>query len=66
MKLRLFMRKAIADADGRCVGYDYISQVVDVVLDNESLLCRPEVVGGEWLPDCPGKPCEGCASEGVC
>lgn len=43
------MRNGIADADGKCVGYDYITQIVDIKLENESPLCRPEIVGGEWL-----------------
>jgi hypothetical protein len=48
MKVRLIMRKGIADADGKCVGYDYTTEIVDVNLENESPLCRPEIIGGEW------------------
>ncbi|MDD4876989.1 MAG: hypothetical protein PHQ86_07690 [Dehalococcoidales bacterium] len=47
MKLRLIFRKGIADADGRYVGYDYITHIIDIPDDAE--LARLEVIGGEWL-----------------
>ena len=49
MKVRLIMRKGIADADGKCVGYEYLTQVIEITLENESPLCRPEIIGGEWI-----------------
>ncbi len=45
------MRKGIADADGKCVGYDYLTQVIEIQLENESPLCRPEIIGGEWITE---------------
>jgi len=51
MKLRLIMRKGISDGDGKCVGYDYITEVVEVKLEGESPLSRPEIIGGEWIDE---------------
>ncbi len=51
MKVRLIMRKWISDAEGNHVGYEYISEIVEVKLKNETPLSRPEIIGGEWIED---------------
>jgi hypothetical protein len=49
MKLRLLVRKGMSDADGRCVGYDYLTEIIEV--NEKSPIVNGEVIGGEWLKD---------------
>ena len=49
MKLRLIMRKSIADCEGHFVDYEYLTKIIDIEIENQAADCRPEVVGGEWL-----------------
>ena len=44
-RLRLIFRAGQSDADGRCVGYDYYTAVVEV----PERFINLEVIGGEWL-----------------
>ncbi len=48
MKVRLILKKGIADSDGKCAGYEYVTVVVDVPAVSDSNL---EVIGGEWILD---------------
>lgn len=49
-KLRLIFRKTIGpDYDGRMVGYEYLTKIVDVPLEEKLSISPPEVIGGEWL-----------------
>jgi hypothetical protein len=45
------MRKAIADSDGKCAGYEYITEIIEIKLTNESDECEPEIIGGEYIID---------------
>ena len=47
-KVRLIMRKWISDANGNHVGYEYSSEVVEI-LAGERPEVQPEIVGGEYL-----------------
>lgn len=57
-KLRLLLRKGIADANGVCAEYEYKTTIIDVP-DIEKWKAQgfiqfenyPEIVGGEWLKD---------------
>lgn len=50
MRLRIFFRDGIADADGRLAGYKYLSIVVDVPAVTPQMLPEAaEVIGGEWI-----------------
>lgn len=49
MKLRIIVRKGIADYDGRCAAYEYRSEIVEV--PDWSEIIKGEVIGGEWLPE---------------
>jgi hypothetical protein len=51
MKIRLILRCGIADCDGRCVGFEYKTTIIEM-LDE---LGRFEVVGGEKLGEDDGK-----------
>lgn len=48
-KVRLIMRKGMADSDGKCVGYEYITEIVETSLEYKALYEMPEIIGGEWL-----------------
>jgi len=45
MKIRLLMRKGIADQNGTCVEYVYSTQVVEI----KEELSDTEVIGAEFL-----------------
>lgn len=65
MKLRLLVRKGIADADGRCVGYDYLTEIIEV--NEKSLIVNGEVIGGEWVKDeIDGRDCLTCDYKDSC
>ncbi len=57
MKVRLILRKSRADAEGKCVGYDYVTTLVRElpnyvsVGENAFSIEGFEVIGGEWKPD---------------
>ena len=61
MKLRLIFRRGIADADGKCVGYDYVTHVIDI--PDDSGLARLEVIAGEWI-DAISPRSTSCVEEG--
>jgi len=50
MKVRLLLRAGIADADGRCIAYDYLTTIVDVTIEGKSPEFKPEIIGGKYLP----------------
>jgi len=52
MLIRLIFRAGQSDADGRCVGFDYYTEIVEVPDHLQNL----EVIGGEWIqPPQPAK-----------
>jgi hypothetical protein len=53
VKLRLLMRYGIADADGRCAGFDYKTFEIEVPKEEVKRNGYYEVIGGEWLEDNP-------------
>lgn len=47
MKIRLIFRIGQADADGRCVGFNYCTEIVEV----PDRFLNHEVIGGEWIKE---------------
>jgi hypothetical protein len=43
------MRKGMSDSDGKFVGYEYSSEIIELNLENKGVYNMPEIIGGEWL-----------------
>ncbi len=58
MRIRLIWRLGIADSDGKCVGYTFLTDDIELSPEAEALSRRneglPELIGGEWLGHKPG------------
>ena len=51
-RLNIIFRVGRADADGRCVGFEYHTHEINIPENSalfEELGMYPEVFGGEWL-----------------